>query len=312
MFVFQDESVAPCISSPVQEVSSEQGFNLALLFFGHLDRETDLFSEAQSKELYMFNYSINGSGRYDYASIWDQAVCQVTNISQECQKTSNIQIEDLFSCLIEFTKLSNELDNFKSKLGPIIHLLEEMKTDPSKHLREIEVWDYVIRNSHKRLVFDYAEFSTEKEVSVEQGFYIAMLFFEDLYPLVAPHFSQDPKEQTILSLHGIVLTWGYEYPAEWNEAVFRLTKIPKWQQKEINIPVEILFPCVIEFTKIFHKRFEYRLDYLMGLLEAIQKDPDGFPIETRLWKQVIKDSYSARALHVDFDWNGELPDDEKY
>lgn len=312
MFVFQDESVAPCISSPVQEVSSEQGFNLVLLFFGHLNRETDLFSKAQSKERYMFHYSINGSGRYQYISRWNQAVCQATNISQERQKTSNIRIKDLFSCLIEFTKLSNELDNFKSKLRLIISLLEEMKTDPSKHLREIEIWNYVIRNSYKRLVFDYAKFSTEKEVPVEQGFNIAMLFFEDLYPLVTSHFSQDPKEQTILSLHEIVLTWGYEYPAEWNEAVFRLTKIPKWQQKEINIPIEILFPCVIEFTKIFHKRLKYELNYLMNLLEAIQKDPNGFPIETRLWKQVIKDSYSVRTLNEDFDWDCELPDDEKY
>jgi len=57
MFVFQDESVAPCVSFPAQEVSSEQGFNLGLLFFGLLDRETDLFSEAQSKERYMFYFN---------------------------------------------------------------------------------------------------------------------------------------------------------------------------------------------------------------------------------------------------------------
>ncbi|MEK7339397.1 MAG: hypothetical protein WBD50_04090 [Candidatus Rhabdochlamydia sp.] len=309
MFVFQDESVAPCISSPVQEVSSEQGFNLVLLFFGHLGRETDIFSEIRSKEMYDFSFGINAS-RYECTKDWDQAVCQATSISQDRKNTSNICIEDLFSCLTELVKLSNKEHNFQ--LGPLIALLEEMKTDPSKHLREIEIWEYVISNSHKRLVFPYAEFSTEKEVSVEQGFHIAMLFFQDLYPLVAPHFSQDPKEQTILSLHEIVLTWGYEYPAEWNEAVFRLTKIPKWQQKEINIPIEILFPCVIEFTKIFHKRLKYELNYLMNLLEAIQKDPDGFPIETRLWKKAIKDSYSARTLHVDFNWNSELPDNEKY
>lgn len=293
-FVFQNDSVA----ASFQEVTLEQGFNLALFFFRCLYDEIPTFYSSSSKEISKLNFNLM-LGRYALAGGWNQALYHVT--SQE--QSSSIRIDKLLPCLIEFTKFFNVGCNFE--LGPLITLLEEMKTNPSKHPLENSLWEYVIKNSHKRLVFRYAEFSTEKEVSVEHGFNIAMLFFEDLMPFITSMFDSSldlwlPYNYTLID--------GYEYPAEWNEAVFRVTNIPKLQQREKNIPIEVLFSSLIEFAKIMHARFDFQLDYLLDLLEAIQKNPSRFPLETRLWEKAIKNSYSKRSLYREFDWDSSLPE----
>lgn len=293
-FVFQDESYS------FQKVTPEQGFNLALFFFRCLYDEIPAFYNSSSKEIAKLNFNLM-LGRYALAGGWNQALYQVT--SQE--QATSIQIEELLSCLIEFTKFFNAGCNFE--LGPLITLLEEMKTNPDKHPLESGLWEYVISNSHKKLVFPYAEFSTEKEVSVEHGFNIAMLFFEDLMPLIASIF--DSSLDLWLPYNNALID-GYEYPAEWNEAVFRVTSIPKLQQRETNIPIEALFSSLIEFSKIMHARFDFALDYLLDLLEAIQKDPSKFPLETRLWEKTIKNSYSTRSLYREFDWDSSLAEAE--
>jgi hypothetical protein len=142
---------------------------------------------------------------------------------------------------------------------------------------------------------------------VEHGFNIAMLFFEDLMPLIASIF--DSSLDLWLPYNNALID-GYEYPAEWNEAVFRVTNIPKLQQRETNIPIEALFSSLIEFSKIMHARFDFAFDYLLDLLEAIQKEPSRFPLETRLWEKVIKNSYSTRSLYREFDWDASLAETE--
>ena len=266
----------------------------------------EMFSKRRALKKFYDIVEQNGSG---YTEMWSLAISQVTNILQE--QTNNILIKDLFLYLIQFTKIANEYHDFK--LVPIITLLEAMKA--GKHPMESKIWNYVISNSHRKVVFPYAKFSTEKEVSVEQGFNIVNLFLMDLYFLIEPK----AKKEDCFDDCFILLVYGYEYPAEWNEAVFRVTKISKEQRKKINIPLEIIFSCLIEFAKIFHKRWDYTISYLINILEAISKDPHAFPAEIKLWKEVVDDSYGIRSLwnvlgcmYEEFDWESELPDKEKY
>lgn len=304
IMLFQDESVAPPF--PMQEITVEQGFALALFFFRCLGNETGIFSKCGALKSFYDIVEQNGVG---YTEMWDQAISQVTSAPQE--QTSTILIKDLFLYVIQFTKIVGEHCN--CKLVPIVFLLEAMKAD--KHPMESKIWNYVISNSHRKIVFPYAEFSTEKEVSVEQGFNIVNLFLIRLYFLIEPK----AKKEDCFDDCFILLEYGYAYPAEWNEAVFRVTKIPKEQQKKINVPIEIIFSCLIEFAKIFHKRWDYTISYLINILEAISKDPHAFPAEIKLWKEVVDDSYGIVSLwnilgcmYEEFDWESELPDKEKY
>ncbi|HEV3269752.1 MAG TPA: hypothetical protein VGZ69_03790 [Candidatus Rhabdochlamydia sp.] len=289
--VFQDASVA----ASSQEVTLEQGFNLAIFFFRCLYDELPELYNSSSKEISKLNFNLM-LGRYALTEGWNQVACQVTS------QVTHIRTEDLFSCLIAFTKFFNAGCNFE--LEPLITLLEKIKTYPNKYSLESNLWEKIISNSHRRLVFPYAASSTEKEVSVEHGFNIAMLFFEDLLPLITPMI--DSLDHWVS--YNYTLLDGYEYPAEWNEAVFRVTNIPKLQQKNVNIPIEVLFSSLIEFSKIMHARFDFELDYLLDLLEAIQKNPSKFPLEVKLWEEVIKNSYSTRSLHREFHWDSSLPD----
>ncbi|MEK7340489.1 MAG: hypothetical protein WBD50_04105 [Candidatus Rhabdochlamydia sp.] len=291
-FVFQD----PSVTSSLQGVTLEQGFNLALFFFRCLYDELPELYNSSSKEISKLNFNLM-LGRYALAEGWNLVVHQVTQ-----EQPTHIQAEDLFSCLIAFTKFFNAGCNFE--LGPLITLLEKIETYPNKYSLESGLWEKVLSNSHRRLVFSYAAFSTEKKVSVEQGFNIAMLFFEDLLPLITPMI--DSLDHWVS--YNYTLLDGYEYPAEWNEAVSRVTNIPKLQQKNVNIPIKVLFSSLIEFSKIMHARFDFELDYLLDLLEAIQKNPRKFPLEAKLWEEVIKNSYSTRSLHREFHWDSSLPD----
>lgn len=292
-FVFQDASVA----TSLQEINLEQGFNLALFFFRCLYDELPELYNSNSKEIAKLNFHLM-LGRYALTERWTLVVNQVTSQKQPI----HIQAEDLFPCLLAFTKFFNTGCNFE--LGPLITLLEEIKMYPNKYSLENSLWEQVMSNSHKRLIFPYAALSTEKEISVEHGFNIAMLFFEDLLPIITPML--DSLDRWVL--YNYALLDGYEYPAEWNEAVFRATNIPKFQQKDQNIPIEALFSSLIEFSKIMHARFDFKLDYLLDLLEAIQKNPKKFPLETKLWEEVIKNSYSARSLYREFHWDSALPE----
>ena len=303
--LFQDESVAPC-SSPVQEVLPEQAFGLVLCFFEHLISKIGTASKEErdfKRDCMYFVKLFEG----EYQSfVYNKAAAQGQ------QETKKIPIKDLFSYLTAFAKRILEQD---LGVSSIVFLLEEMKTDPSSRSLASNLWEYVMNNSHRRVVFPYAKFSTEKEVSVEQGFHIANLFFIDLFCI------SRPKEEELGS-DSIILEYGSSYPAEWNEAVFRVTKIPKCQQKETLISLENLFPCLMEFANIFHKRWELGASYLMNWLESMQKDPEAFPSEMQLWKNAVEGSYSVRSLrheamgdpypYEEFDWESELPDNEKY
>lgn len=292
-FVFQDVSVA----SSLQEITLEQGFNLALFFFRCLYDELPELYHSRSKEISKLNFHLM-LGRYALTERWSLIVRQVTSQKQP----THIQAEELFSCLLAFIKFFNAECNFK--LEPLVTLLEKMKMYPNKYSLENNLWEQVMNNSQRRLVFPYAAFSTEKEISVEHGFNIVMLFFEDLLPLITPMI--DSLDRWVL--YNYTLLDGYEYPAEWNEAIFRVVDIPKIQQKEKNIPIEALFSSLIEFSKIMHARFDFELDYLLDLLEAIQKNPRKFPVEVKLWEDVIKNSYSTRSLYREFHWDSALPE----
>lgn len=302
--IFQDESIAH--SCPVQEVIPEQAFGLVLCFFGRLISEMGISSKKERE--------FRSDCKY-FMEIFEKEYCSFAynkTAVQELQETRKISTKDLFPRLLKFAKLTLEQD---LRAGPIVALLEGMQNDSNKCSLESNLWEYVMNNSHRRVVFPYAKFSTEKEVSVEQGFHIANLFLMDLL------FVIKPKEEDLGS-GSIPLEYGFSYPAEWNEAVFRVTKVPKCQQKETLIQIEVLFFCVMEFINIFHKRWEPGASYLMNWLGFIQKNPNAFPSEMRLWKNAIEGSYSVRSLryeavgdpypYEEFDWEHELPDDEKY
>jgi len=154
---------------------------------------------------------------------------------------------------------------------------------------ENNLWKKVIRNSHRRLVFPYAVFSTEKEVTIEHGFNIGMLFFEDLLPLVISII--DLKGHWMS--HSYTILEDYGYSVEWKEAVLRIAGSAGYNK----LSIKALFSILIEFSKIMYTRYNFELDYLLDLLEAMQKNPSKFLLKAKLWEEVIKNSYSVRSLY---------------
>lgn len=148
----------------------------------------------------------------------------------------------------------------------------------------------------------------EQAFSVEQGFAISLIFFLRLWPDIEPQALLLDDDKLIthkLFFRDVCL--GYEVSAEWNQAVFRATEIPKENQRSLKLTEKDVFLCAIEFAKLHNEHWESEIDYTVHFLESMKKDPKEHQKAWAIWKKAKEDFMSGRTTFYDLDWSAEFP-----
>lgn len=141
-----------------------------------------------------------------------------------------------------------------------------------------------------------------KTFSVEEGHLINAVFFELMIPLIESKVIEKDEIEFYHFFCDQICSWN-EYSAEWNEAVYRATNIPKDQQLTAQLSLSQLFRCTLEFCKLNNKHYENRLIYIVKILEAMQEAPQQYPLEWDIRQKAVQYAQKNSIHYDDFDWN---------
>ena len=152
---------------------------------------------------------------------------------------------------------------------------------------------------------------TNQTVSVGKGLLICKLFFSHLWPLIGPKLPPKNPETMTYEMHEIFCTIvckGDRASVEWIEAVHRTKKLSKEQQKSDQLSLEDLFAPMVEFCKIYDKRYDSDLSFLLQMLALMKQSPDQYPEEWNIFKKAISDGlarcYSPELTYTPYlDWD---------
>jgi hypothetical protein len=155
---------------------------------------------------------------------------------------------------------------------------------------------------------DPKETSNEKKITVEQAFNICLTFYNDLWPSIEPKLPGLNHDAAVV--HDLFFTntcIGFECSGEWMEAVFRITKISKIEQKRnLMLTEKEAFLCVVEFCKVCKELFKWDLGYILNLLDSMRSDPLKHSFEWSIWKQAVERSFTMQTNDWNLDWNAKL------
>ena len=189
---------------------------------------------------------------------------------------------------------------------------------------------------------DYLEKAKKEGVSVEQGFNVCLLFYHFLWPtLELKTLELAEGASTAHMLFFVDVCMGFESSSEWNDAIFRIKKIPKDEQrfgarrhisrnvfrdqyeedwvvtgkdvsslfylaapKGLTLSVEDLLLCTIEFCRIYNEIFHGDLAFILNIVEDMKARAENYPFEWSMWEKAIIDSYTIYVVR-NFDWSSE-------
>ena len=148
-------------------------------------------------------------------------------------------------------------------------------------------------------------------VSVGKGLLICKQFFSQLWPLIGPKLPPKNPETMTYEMHEIFCTIvckGDRASVEWIEAVHRTKKLSKEQQRSAQLSLEDLFASMVEFCKIYDKRYDSDLSFLLQMLALMKQSPDQYPTEWQVFKKAISDGlarcYSPELTYTPYlDWD---------
>ncbi|PWU15981.1 MAG: hypothetical protein C5B45_01520 [Chlamydiae bacterium] len=143
--------------------------------------------------------------------------------------------------------------------------------------------------------------------SVEQAFTINIYFFLNLWPLVEPRVIEEEQKLGTYSLFFIEVCSGYECYAEWNEAIRRAMRVPKEEQKTLQLCLSDIFSCVIEFCKLHNEIYESEISYAVHLLESMKKNPENYKSEWEIWQKIVAVVVDKHMDSNGFNWSDRLP-----
>ena len=120
-----------------------QAFNLNIFFLLGIWPlvEPKVIEEEQKLGLYSF-FFIDICSTYDCHAEWNEAIRLVLHVTKEEQRTLQLSLSDIFSCIIEFCRIFNERCNFK--IAYTVDLLESMRKNPKTHEKEWAIWQEVV------------------------------------------------------------------------------------------------------------------------------------------------------------------------
>ncbi|QZA58490.1 hypothetical protein [Candidatus Rhabdochlamydia porcellionis] len=121
-----------------------QAFNLNIFFLLGIWPlvEPKVLEEEQKLGLYSF-FFIDICSTYDCHAEWNEAIRLVLHVPKEEQRTLQLSLSDIFSCIMEFCKIFNERCNFK--IAYTVDLLESMRKNPKNHEREWAIWQDMVK-----------------------------------------------------------------------------------------------------------------------------------------------------------------------
>ena len=131
-----------------------------------------------------------------------------------------------------------------------------------------------------------------ERVSIGKGLLICKLFFYRLWPLIEPKLPPKNLETMTYEMHEIFCSTvcrGERASVEWIEAVHRVKQFSKEQQENAQLSLEDLFSCMVEFCKIYDKRYDSELDFLLQLLASMKQSPEQYLAEWKVFKEAITD-----------------------
>jgi len=144
------------------------------------------------------------------------------------------------------------------------------------------------------------ELKTQKDITIEEGYSISLIFFYLLWFLIGPRVQEPENLKIINELFFFEVCMGNEASTEWKQAIFRAKQIPKEKIRETKISEEDLFLCAIEFCKIHNERWEGALNSTFLLLEAMIADLN-HP-EWKRWKEAMDAVLVSHMSCGTFDW----------
>ena len=120
-----------------------QAFDLNIYFLLGIWRivEPKVVEEEQKSGLYSF-FFIEICSTYDCYAEWNEAIRLVLHVPKEEQRTLQLTLPEIFSCVIEFCKIFNERCNFK--IAYAVDLLESMRKDPESYEKEWAIWQEMV------------------------------------------------------------------------------------------------------------------------------------------------------------------------
>ncbi len=104
--------------------------------------EPKVIEEEQKSGLYSF-FFIEVCSTYDCHSEWNEAIRLVLHVPKEEQRTLQLTLSEIFSCVIEFCKIFNERCNFE--IAYAADLLESMRKSPENHKTEWAIWQEMVK-----------------------------------------------------------------------------------------------------------------------------------------------------------------------
>jgi len=142
----------------------------------------------------------------------------------------------------------------------------------------------------------------KEDITVEEGYYISLIFFSELWPLVEPNVQESEEMKAANMLFFCVVTIGEEASSEWKEAIFRAKEITSDKLREAKLSESDLFLCAIEFCKLHNERWEGNLNYTLNLLESMRTNPENHPKEWAVWKTAMTLVIINKMSCGHFDW----------
>ena len=144
----------------------------------------------------------------------------------------------------------------------------------------------------------------ERNISIEQGFNICLFFFNYLWPSTEPKLAKlDDEESTVNQLFFLHTCIGFECSAQWIQAVYLATKIPKEEQKKgFKLTEKEVFFSTLEFNKIYNKVFHFKLIYVLNLLESMLTHSMDYYFEWSTWEGAVDYSFKTTDfVHLNWD-----------
>lgn len=150
--------------------------------------------------------------------------------------------------------------------------------------------------------------TSDKKLSIEQAYNVCLIFYLELWPSIKPHLVElDPDASSVHELFFLSICSGLECSALWNEAVFRIKKISKMEQRKgLMLTAEETFLCTIEFCKVCRDLYKWDLRYTLNLVESIKINPENHPFECSIWKDAVDRSFKMTS-YCALDWTREYP-----
>jgi hypothetical protein len=146
-----------------------------------------------------------------------------------------------------------------------------------------------------------------RTLSLVQAYTVCLHFYNELWPSIEPKLVEfDVDAASVHELFFLSICTGIECSALWIEAVFRVKKVPKKEQRKgLSLTVDETFLCTIEFCQVCKDLYKWDLGYTLNLLSSMLVNPEKHSLEWSIWRNEVNHVFTMTSYY-DLDWTREL------